>query len=133
MGIEHIAIWTPDIERLRLFYETYFDAKSNDKYINEAKGFQSYFLTFNDGSRIEIMNRIDITNRRNSDQHIGYGHLAMAFNTTFDVLRLTKRLEEDGYRIASQGRITGDGYFESVILDPDGNQIELVKKQRLVV
>ena len=126
MKIEHVAIWSTDIEKLRNFYVTYFGAVANDRYQNNKTGFTSYFLTFKEGARLEIMHKKTIlpVEQQNED-YLGYAHLAMNVGTKSEVTRLTNQLREDGYHIAGEPRTTGDGYFESVILDPDGNQIEI--------
>lgn len=126
MKIEHIAIWTYNIERLRRFYETYFGVKSGKKYINEVKGFQSYFLTFSSGARLEIMQRPDISKRSDKTaEFCGYAHIAISVGTEEIVDQLTNKLEKDGYKKLDGPRRTGDGYYESVILDPDENRIEI--------
>ena len=127
MHIEHVAIWTHDLERLRQFYETYFDAKSNAKYVNPRKQFASYFLTFADGSRLELMQRPDVPLSKNDveQQFTGYIHLAFSIGSREAVDALTDRLRADGYRILDGPRTTGDGYYESTALDPDGNRIEI--------
>lgn len=126
MKIEHIAIWSPDIERLKDFYVTYFGAVPNDRYKNKTTGFTSYFLTFKEGARLEIMHKQDILPiKASTQQYMGYCHLAMNVGTKSEVIRLTKQLAEDGYRIIGEPRTTGDGYFESVVADPDGNRIEI--------
>lgn len=124
MKIEHVALWTPDLERSRAFYETYFGGISNAKYINVSKDFQSYFLTFDDGARLELMQMPTITDRL-SGQHLGWIHIAMAVGSQDAVDVLTEQLRADGYVIESEPRTTGDGYYESVVLDPDGNRIEI--------
>ncbi|MBN1259276.1 MAG: VOC family protein [Anaerolineae bacterium] len=128
MHIEHIAIWTRDLERLRAFYETYFGATAGPKYTNPAKGFASYFLTFPaPGARLELMTRTDVGSeaRDKIGPEVGYAHLALATGSETQVDTLTQRLQRDGYRLLSGPRRTGDGYYESVFLDPDGNQIEI--------
>lgn len=128
MKVEHIAIYTQDIERLKKFYIKYFGAKSNEGYYNKKTGFRSYFLNFEENTRIEIMSREGILLREiSTEQNFGYSHLAISVDTMFAVMRLTKTLEEDGYEVISRPRKTGDGYFESVILDPDGNRIEITR------
>lgn len=124
MRIEHVALWTPDLERSRTFYETYFGAAANDKYINSSKGFASYFLTFEDGARLELMQMPDIVGLP-EQQHMGWIHIAISVGNKQAVNDLTERLRTDGYTIASEPRTTGDGYYESVVLDPDGNRIEI--------
>ncbi|MCG2589867.1 VOC family protein [Rhodohalobacter sulfatireducens] len=128
MHIEHLAIWTKDLERLREFYETYFDATSNSLYVNEKKQFRSYFLTFDDsGARLELMQRPDIESPQNYDgtELFGYAHLAISVGSEDAVERLTVRLKNDGYPVLDGPRRTGDGYYESVVADPDGNRIEI--------
>lgn len=126
MKIEHIAIWTENIEQLKEFYETYFGAVSGEKYVNEEKQFQSYFLTFSSGARLEIMRRPDIKSReKNYGEYYGYAHLAISVESEEEVNKLTGQLMQDGFKILDGPRRTGDGYYESVILDPDGNRIEI--------
>lgn len=123
MKIEHIGMWVKDIEQTRRFYETYFEASANNLYHNEKKGFKSYFLTFASGARLEIMHRDDI--KEVAGELFGYAHLAMSVGDKDDVDHFTKRLTDDGYDLLDGPRTTGDGYYEAVVLDPDGNRIEL--------
>ncbi len=123
MRVEHIAIWTEDMERLVGFYEKYFNAKRNDKYRNN-KDFESYFLQFDEGARLEIMKKPTLNNSLDKDC-IGYTHVAFSVGNREKVISLTRELEDDGYKVLSNPRTTGDGYFESVIQDPDGNIIEI--------
>ena len=125
MRIEHIAIWTQQLEALKTFYETYFAARANKKYTNPKTGFESYFLTFDSGSRMEIMQRPDIEGPQGAEQKVGYAHLAFSVESREEVDRLTQRLAEDGYQVVGHPRTTGDGYYESLILDPDGNRMEI--------
>lgn len=125
MQIEHIAIWTQDLERLRAFYETFFKAKAGSKYINSAKGFESYFLSFGSGPRLEVMTVAGLEEAGASSLKTGYAHLAVSVGSREAVLALTERIENAGYRVASPPRTTGDGYFESVVVDPDGNLVEI--------
>jgi lactoylglutathione lyase len=127
MRIEHVALWTHDLERLRHFYETYFEGRANAKYVNPRKQFESYFITFADGARLELMQRPDVPSTRNDveQQFTGYIHLAFSTGSREAVDALTERLRADGYRILDGPRTTGDGYYESTTLDPDGNRIEI--------
>jgi lactoylglutathione lyase len=127
MRIEHLAIWTPDLERLRQFYETYFEGRANTKYVNPRKQFESYFLTFADGARLEIMQTPSVPLSANDvdQQFTGYIHVAFAVGSREAVDALTERLRADGYPILDGPRTTGDGYYESTTLDPDGNRIEI--------
>ena len=127
MHIEHVAIWTHDLERLRQFYETYFAGGSNAKYVNPRKQFESYFLTFADGARLELMRMPSVLQSKNEAerQFTGYIHIAFAVGSREAVDALVDRLRADGYRILDGPRTTGDGYYECVILDPDGNRVEI--------
>lgn len=127
MKIEHIAFWVNDLEKIKSFYEKYFGAVSNEKYHNPRKGFQSYFLSFDNGCRLEIMNRPDIQEREGSyeSQKLGIIHLAFSTGSREKVNELTEVLRKDGYKIVGEPRTTGDGYYESVILDPENNIIEI--------
>lgn len=127
MYIHHLAVWTQDLERLRSFYQTYFEAKAGDKYTNPAKRYESYFLTFESGAKLELMCRPDITERQTGPetQFTGYTHLSIATGSEQQVDRLTVRLQKDGYPLVDGPRRTGDGYYESLVLDPDGNRVEI--------
>lgn len=126
MKIEHIALWTEDLEKLKDFYIEYFQAESNEIYTNTKKGFQSYFLSFKEGARLELMKRVDIQRHPNRNKEfMGYCHMAISVGSKDKVLNLTKRLKEDGHQILGEPRHTGDGYFESLVTDPDGNRIEI--------
>lgn len=124
MKIEHIALWTRDLERSKSFYETYFGGQANTKYSNPTKQFESYFLTFTDGARLELMQMPTIADGT-SHQTLGWIHIAMSVGSKAEVDVLTEQLRQDGYTIEGEPRTTGDGYYESVILDPDGNRIEI--------
>lgn len=127
MKIEHLAIWTFDLERLKTFYQKYFGAEAGDKYYNAKKGFESYFLSFGNGCRLEIMKKPGIHNSPNStiEEYSGLIHFAIAVGSRNAVDDLTNQIRNDGYTIIGEPRTTGDGYYESVILDPDGNRIEI--------
>lgn len=129
MKIEHIAIWVKDLEKSRMFYQKYFGAVSNEKYHNPVKNFESYFLSFENGCRLELMTKADIQESENSFEVQKYGMIHLAFSTGSreKVDQLTETLRNDGYRIAGEPRTTGDGYYESVILDPEGNIIEITE------
>jgi lactoylglutathione lyase len=127
MHIHHIAIWTPDLERLKDFYCNYFSVRCREKYSNPAKGYESYFLSFDDGASIEIMCRADIPLSLVNPltQATGYTHLSLAVGSKMEVDRLTRLLTSSGYPLVDGPRQTGDGYYESVVLDPDGNRVEI--------
>lgn len=134
MKIEHIAVWVDDIEAMREFYTTYFDMICGEKYVNPNKGYTSYFLSFGDGcARIELMNRPDISSpATNRGMTKGWAHLSITVGDKEAVNCLTERLRSDGYTIAGEPRTSGDGYYESVVLDPEGNYIELLGEQEPV-
>lgn len=124
LKIEHVAIWVNDLEIMKEFYETYFNGKANSKYHNQAKGFESYFLTFESGARLEIMRKSGI-NQTAASEMIGWAHIAISLGSKEAVNEMTERLMNDGYRHNNGPRLTGDGYYESVMEDPEGNLIEL--------
>ena len=127
MKIEHIALWTKNIEALKSFYEKYFNAQSNNKYTNPRKRFSSYFLSFDSGARLEIMQMDSVPDTKDNpyDQFIGYIHIAISVGSEEKVNVLTAKLLEDGFEILDGPRRTGDGYYESVVLDPEQNRVEI--------
>lgn len=127
MYIEHLAIWVKDLEGMRHFYETYFQATSNEKYRNETKHFESYFLSFDQGPRLELMNMPSVPDSLDDvmKQFTGLIHFAVSVGSNEEVDQLTERLRSDGYQVVGEPRTTGDGYYESVILDPEGNRVEI--------
>ena len=127
MRIEHVAMYVNDLEAVRDFYFKYFGAKCNDKYHNISTGLQTYFLTFDDKTRPEIMTRPGVKDREKSLLESGYIHLAFKVGSKEKVDELTSKLNKDGYKIISGPRTTGDGYYESWVLGPENNQIEIVE------
>jgi lactoylglutathione lyase len=128
MKLDHVAIWAADLEALRAFYEKYFDARSNRKYQNERKRFTSYFLTFPGGGRLELMHRPDIRRVQDPEsEFIGYAHLGVELGSRTAVDALTKRLQGDGFPLLDGPRQTGDGYYESMMADPEGNRIVIAE------
>lgn len=128
MKIEHLSFWVKDLELMKDFYIRYFQMNCNEKYINEKKNFASYFLSFKEGARIEIMHRPDISEHSgNRGMMHGLSHFAISVGSKKKVDILTEKLRRDGFVIASEPRTTGDGYYESVVLDPEGNNIELTE------
>ncbi|MFI3174487.1 MAG: VOC family protein [Bacillota bacterium] len=125
MKIEHMAIYVNDIEGAKQFFVEYFGATANDKYENQTTGFQSYFLSFEDGARIEIMNRPDMENQEKSATQTGFSHLAFSVGSKEVVDKMTERFRADGYEVASGPRTTGDGYYESCIVGFEGNIFEI--------
>ncbi|MGL5956462.1 MAG: VOC family protein [Brevinema sp.] len=124
MKIEHIALYVKDLEGLREFFIKYFQATSNEKYFNPKTGFSSYFLSFKEGSRLELMNLESTKNEQRSNK-IGYAHIAFSVGSKEKVDELTERFRADSYQVTSNPRTTGDGYYESCILDFEGNLIEI--------
>lgn len=129
MKIEHIAIWVKDLEAVKEFYVKYFGMQCCEKYTNLEKGFSSYFLSFKDSeTRLEIMSRPDITNFNGTHAaSFGLTHLSISVGNKKAVNELTEKLRNDGYTIAGEPRTTGDGYYESVIEDCEGNWIEITE------
>ncbi len=128
MTLEHVAIWTDQLEKLKDYYTKYFGGKPNDKYTNPTKGFQSYFLSFDSGARLEIMSMPGIPGNLNDSvkaQYKGIIHLAFGVDSVGDVDAKAKQLQADGYQILSGPRKTGDGYYEFETLDPDNNRLEV--------
>jgi lactoylglutathione lyase len=130
MKIHHVALWTNNLERLRDFYCQQFGTVAGTIYRNPSKGFESYFLAFERDVSLELM-RIDSLGKRPGDDLVGWAHLALAVENPDQVDGLVERLRESGVVIAGEPRRTGDGYYEAVILDPDGNRVEIVSEGRL--
>jgi lactoylglutathione lyase len=131
MRIAHVALWVRDLEAMRSFYEQYFGARAGPRYENQAKRFQSYFLSFAGGAQIELMHRPDIP-ADGADplvQRRGFIHLALEVGDEADVDRLSKRIAADGFPVLDGPRRTGDGYYETVVLDPEGNRLELTARR----
>ena len=128
MRIDHAALFCRDLEQMRQFFIDYFDARSNEQYHNPRTGLRTYILSFTEGStRLELMLRPDVQDADPSQPAIGYVHLSFAVGSKKGVDLLTRRLAADGYTVTSGPRTTGDGYYESSILGPEGIQIELTE------
>jgi lactoylglutathione lyase len=128
MILEHVAIWTDHLEELKGYYVKYFGAVSNEKYTNLSKGFESYFLSFQAGARLELMSRPGIPSNLNDTvnaQHKGIIHLAFGVSSVAAVEEKAAQLKEDGFPVLSGPRKTGDGYYEFETLDPDNNRLEV--------
>ncbi len=125
MRIEHIAMYVNDLEAARTFFIKYLGATSNKGYHNIKTGFRSYFLIFDDGARLEIMNKPGMTDDKKTLARTGLIHIAFSLGSEEKVNELTAKLKLDGYEVVSGPRITGDGYYESCIIAVEGNQIEL--------
>ena len=128
MRIDHAALFCRDLEQMRQFFIEYFDARSNEQYHNSRTGLCTYILSFTEGStRLELMLRPDVQDADPSQSAIGYVHLSFAVGSRKGVDLLTRRLAADGYTVTSGPRTTGDGYYESSILGPEGIQIEITE------
>jgi len=129
MKIDHIAIWTTDIELVKDFYVKYFNMKCSEKYVNPTKQFSSYFLGFEgEATRIELMHREDIAEvMKRNPMAPGLTHLSISVGSKENVDNLTEVLRKDGYKITGEPRKTGDGYYESVIKDCEGNLVEITE------
>lgn len=125
MKIEHAAMYVNDLEAAKAFFVRYFGAEPNAGYHNVKTGFRSYFLTFEEGARLEIMHRPQMTDIEKPADRTGFAHIAFSLGSAGAVDRLTAQLKADGYTVISGPRTTGDGYYESCIIDLEGNQIEL--------
>ena len=125
MKIEHIALYVNDLEKARDFFVTYFGAVSNEGYHNVRTDFRSYFLTFEDGARLEVMTKPDLTDSGDFLNRFGYAHIAFSVGSKEKVDSLTETLKADGYPVISGPRTTGDGYYESCVLGFEGNLVEI--------
>ena len=125
MKIEHIAMYVNDLDAAKDFFVKYFDARANDGYHNKSTDFKSYFLTFEDGARLEIMNNPDIKDLEKDATRTGYIHIAFSVGSKEKVDRLTEQLKSDGYDVISGPRTTGDGYYESCIIGIEDNLVEV--------
>lgn len=128
MRIEHVALWTGDLERLRAFYVDVLGASAGPKYVNPRTGFESYFLSFAEGARLELMRRPDVAARAEagSAEAHGWAHVALAVGSREAVDELAARLRARGQQVDSGPRQTGDGYYEVALRDPDGNRLEVM-------
>ena len=124
--IEHVAIWVRDLEGMCQFYVAMLGAKSGAPYQNPHTGFRSTFVSFGDGARVELMSQSGRVEARSEASGFGYAHLALRLGTRAAVDGTVARLESQGVVILSRPRVTGDGYYEAVLADPEGNRIELM-------
>lgn len=125
MKVEHIAMYVTDLEAVKEFFVKYFGAKANNGYHNLKTDFRSYFLSFDEGARLELMNKPQMIDSVKDINRTGYVHIAFSLGSVEKVDQLTTKLQSDGYEVISAPRTTGDGYYESCIIDLEGNQIEL--------
>jgi lactoylglutathione lyase len=128
MVIDHVAIWTPHLEQMKDFYVKYFNGKANEKYSNRERHFESYFVTFESGTRLELMNMPGIPENLNDPvekQYQGIIHLAFGSENMDMVNEKLAELKKAGFKILKGPRRTGDGYYEFETLDQDNNRIEV--------
>ena len=124
MRIEHIAMYVNDLEAARRFFVEFLEVHSNEGYHNARTGLRSYFISFGDGSRLELMNRPDVLDTDKAAR-TGYAHIAFSVGSKEKVDELTERLRSAGYEVKSGPRTTGDGYYESCVVIIEGNLIEI--------
>ena len=125
MKIEHVAMYVNDLEKTKEFFVQYFDGKPNNLYHNPKTGFRSYFISFEDGARLEIMNKPEMSDEPKERTRTGFIHLSISVGSKEAVDQLTARLRNGGYEVISGPRTTGDGYYESCVIGIEGNQIEI--------
>lgn len=127
MRLDHIAMYVNDLEATKTFFTSYFGATSNEMYHNTRTGLKSYFLSFDNGARLEIMSRPEVVDEGKKPFRAGYIHIAFSVGGKQQVDSVTKRLQDDGYAVISGPHTTGDGYYESCIIGPEGNLIEITE------
>lgn len=127
MKLEHVALWVKDLEGAKDFFIKYFGAFPNEGYHNEKTGFRSYFLSFDDGARLEIMSSPLFEESEKSVYRSGYAHVAISLGSKEAVDELSERFKADGFEILSGPRTTGDGYYESAIIGFEGNVVEITE------
>lgn len=125
MKIEHVALYVRELEKARDFFVQFLEGKSNDGYYNKTTGFRSYFISFEDGARLEVMTKPEMEDLDKPLNRTGYAHIAFSVGSKEKVDALTKELKDAGYSVVSGPRTTGDGYYESCVVALEGNQIEL--------
>jgi lactoylglutathione lyase len=127
VAIHHVAVWVSDLERARAFYVDRLGGRSGPPYRNPRTGFRSYFVSFGEGARIELMSRSDVAGADRRSPSLGYAHVALSVGSREGVDAMVRALAASGAVIDSGPRQTGDGYYEAVVLDPEGNRIEITE------
>ncbi|MDD7769958.1 VOC family protein [Suipraeoptans intestinalis] len=127
MRIEHIAMYVSDLERAKDFFVKYLGGHANAGYHNKTTDFRSYFITFEEGARLELMQKPKMWDLEKPLARTGYAHLAFSVGSKEGVDALTARLQQEGFQVISGPRTTGDGYYESCIVAIEGNQIEITE------
>ena len=126
MKIEHVAMWVKDLEKAKNFFTEYFEGSAGELYHNVKTGFKSYFISFDNGSRLELMTRAELfDDPQISGCRTGYIHIAFSVGSRQKVDELTERLRQSGYEVMSVPRVTGDGYYESCVATVEGNLVEI--------
>jgi lactoylglutathione lyase len=125
VAIHHVAVWVADLERARAFYVDRLGGRSGPEYANPRTGFRSYFVSFGEGARVELMSRPDVAPAVATAPTAGYAHVSLSVGSRAAVDAMVGTLEAHGVVVDSRSRQTGDGYYEAVVLDPEGNRIEL--------
>ena len=131
MRIEHVAMYVKDLEAEKRFYQAFFGAKAGEKYVHAEIGFSSYFLEFQDGARLELMHSTQMEDMEKHLKRTGFIHIAFSVGGKEAVDELTGKIKAAGHPVISGPRTTGDGYYESCVLDPEGNQIEITAERCL--
>ena len=126
MKIDHVAIYVNDLEAEKNFFVKYFNAQAGSKYTNFRNDFSNYFLSFSDGSRLELMSRSSSVDSDKARYRTGYHHIAICVGDRKDVDDMMKKFDADGVIVVSGARTTGDGYYEAVVVDPEGNEVEII-------
>ena len=127
MKIEHVALYVKDLEKAKNFFVTFLNGKANSGYHNSENDFRSYFITFDDGARLELMTRPELVEQKKNPHRTGYSHIAFSVGSKAAVDEITARLDEAGYSVSSGPRTTGDGYYESCIVGLEENLIEITE------
>ena len=127
MIIEHIAMYVNNLEAARDFFVNYLGGRSNAGYHNKNTDFRSYFISFDGGARLELMNKPALEDLEKPINRTGYAHIAFSVGSKEKVDEMTARLKADGFEVVSGPRTTGDGYYESCVVVMEGNQIELTE------
>ncbi|MRS06002.1 glyoxalase/bleomycin resistance/extradiol dioxygenase family protein [bacterium] len=127
MKIDHIAIWTKQLDKLKSFYVDNFSATVYQQFINPKTQYESYRLSFPNGVQLELMQAPDVVKNFHTltSRVTGYSHLAFSVGSQAEVEKVTDHLRSKGCLVIDLPRVTGDGYYESIVLDPDGNRIEI--------
>jgi lactoylglutathione lyase len=126
-GVHHVALWVLDLERARAFYVDRLGGRAGPRYDNERTGFRSYFVSFGPGARLELMSRDGVAAADRTATVQGFAHLALSVGSRTAVDACVAALEAEGVTVESRPRQTGDGYYEAVVLDPEGNRVEITE------